>query len=315
MKTQAWPSLDYAQWKDTLQTLQRWLQIVGKVKVHRNPWTNHAWHTTYQVTSRGLSTSTIPLGDQSLTMEFDFLRHQLRIDKSEGRSFDLELKAETVASFYKRFRIALHTLGIDVEIQPFPNELPDALSFEADEIHHSYDKAAVERFFHVLVRVNNLMLQFRSEYIGKCSPVHFFWGACDLAVTRFSGKVAPEHPGVAPHISKDVMKEAYSHEVSSCGFWPGNEIYPKAAFYSYAYPADKDFGKAIITPWQSFYHADLGEYILNYDDVATSDRPEKMILDFFRSTYEVAAETGGWDRQNLEESFYLKKLQQKHQVL
>lgn len=306
-----WPQLHYNDWKATYETLHRWLQIAGKVRLSRTPWTNHSWHSTLFLSARGLTTGPIPILNRIATIDFDFIDHKVIFQDSEGRSYYMALMSESVASFYARFLKALEYMQIKAEFDPHPNECMDYISFAEDIVHDTYIPAEAHRCFQVLTRVSNVLQYFRSLYVGKCSPVHFFWGSFDLAVTRFSGRLAPEHPGLAPHISPYVMKEAYSHEVSSCGFWPGNEAYPHPAFYSYCYPVPEAFpGKVKLKG--SFYHPDLSEYILPYEVVQNSADPETLLLDFFQQTYKAAAESGDWDRERLEESPFLKHCQAKH---
>ncbi len=312
MNNIAWPKLDYQESKDTYETLHRWLQIVGKLRLNKSPWINHSWQSTFYVTSRGLTTSAIPLGDKNITVDFDFVDHKVIFTKSDGLVHSFDLTSESVSEFYRKFCVAMKKMEVEVTIDTHPNECNDYLSFNEDREHCTYNKEHAHRLFQVFVRVNNVLLQFRSRFLGKCSPVHLFWGSFDLAVTRFSGRPAPEHPGVAPHISKEVMKEAYSHEVSSCGFWPGNEWFPQAAFYSYAYPISDGFAETGIEPANAFYHKELGEFILTYDDVRKSLEPERILLDFFQSTYEAAAILGKWDRVKWEESIHMHHLQALH---
>lgn len=303
-----WPSLPYHEWKDTYETLHRWLQIVGKLRLSKTAWTNHSWHSTFYVTSRGLSTSAIPLENRNLTLEFDFIDHKLTFEDSLGKYDEIWLKSESVAAFYKKFLDSLADFNVDITFDPRPNECPDCTPFYEDKIHRTYEIEPVENFYQILVNVNNIFQKFRAEYIGKSSPVHFFWGSFDLAVSRFSGRRAPEHPGIAPHISPEVIKEAYSHEVISSGFWPGNDIYPKAAFYTYIYPEPPRFHDSIPFS-KAFYHGELKEFILPYDEVRKSNDPEDFVMGFLHSTYELAANLANWDRETLEESHFLHDLQ------
>lgn len=293
-----WPKLEYSEWKSTYETLHRFIQIVGKFRICKSPTCNHSWNSTLYVTSRGLTTSAIPLGDRNMTVDFDFIDHEVRFLDSTGRSSHIPLQNESVADFYYKFMDQLYIFGVSTHFSPAPNELEDAIPFYQDGIHRTYSRIDAHRFFQALVRVNNVLLNYRAKFTGKSSPVHFFWGSLDLAVTRFSGKEAPEHPGGVPHISDAVVKEAYSHEVMSCGFWPGNEIYPEAAFYAYAYPEPEGFAKADLTP--AFYHKDLREFVLPYETVRTSSNPEETLMTFFDSAYEQAAALGNWERESLE---------------
>ncbi|MGE3608883.1 MAG: DUF5996 family protein [Bacteriovoracaceae bacterium] len=310
-----WPELPYYHWKKTYETLHRLTQIIGKVRLSKSSWANHSWNSTLYVTSRGLSTSAIPLPNRNISLEFDFIDHKLTFEDSRGQYDEIWLKNKSVASFYKEVGHILTAFNIEMEFDPKPNECEDCVPFYQDEIHHTYELEYVERFFQILVNINNIFQKFRSDFIGKSSPVHFFWGSFDLAVTRFSGRKAPEHPGVAPHISPEIIKEAYSHELCSFGFWPGSESYPQAAFYSYAYPEPAKYSKSSISPTSAFYHQGLKEFILNYSDVRASSDPEDLIYQFLNSTYSSCADLGLWDRDALEESVYLDHLQMKHDNL
>ena len=290
----AWPSLPYAAWKDTYATLLLWTQIVGKIRLVQTPWVNHSWHVVYYVTARGLSTSPIRHGERVFQIDFDFVDHQLVILTGEGERRTLRLEPRTVADFYQALMAQLAELDLRVAINTTPNEQEEAIPFEKDRKHRSYDADAVRRFFAALLQADRLLKQFRAGFNGKCSPVHFFWGGFDLAVTRFSGRPAPEHPGGVPHLPDRVAREAYSHEVSSCGFWPGNEMLPEAAFYAYAYPEPEGFRDAAIAP-PGYYHAELREFILPYDIVREAPSPDGVVLDFLQRTYEAAAVLGRWD--------------------
>lgn len=305
-----WPKLDYAEWKLTYETLHRWLQIVGKLRLCKSPWANHSWNTTFYVTSRGLTTSAIPMGERNMTVDFDFFDHKLIFQDSTGKHMAMVLQNESVASFYTRIQECLEVMNVVPSFDPAPNEVMDATPFAEDGVHCTYERLHAHRAWQVLVRVNNVLQSFRAEFVGKSSPVHFFWGSFDLAVTRFSGRRAPEHPGGIPHLSDEVVREAYSHEVMSCGFWPGNEIYPHAAFYAYAYPEPEEFSKAKILPPEAFYSTDMHEFILPYETVRTSADPEGVIMSFFESSYRAAANLGKWDRDILEVSPHLLKMQE-----
>ena len=291
---EVWPSLSYAAWKDTYATLLLWTQIVGKIRLVQTPWVNHSWHVVYYVTARGLSTSPIRHGERVFQIDFDFIDHQLIILTGEGQRRTLRLEPRSVADFYHALMTQLAALDLRVAINTTPNELEEAIPFETDQKHRSYDPDAVRRFFAALLQADRLLKQFRAGFSGKCSPVHFFWGGFDLAVTRFSGRPAPEHPGGVPHLPDRVAREAYSHEVSSCGFWPGNEMLPEAAFYAYAYPEPKGFSDAGIA-LPGYYHRDLREFILPYDGVREAASPDGLVLDFLQRTYEAAATLGRWD--------------------
>jgi Family of unknown function (DUF5996) len=295
-----WPELPLEDWRDTCATLQLWTQIVGKIRLALTPWLNHSWHVTLYVTSRGLSTSPIPDGLRSFEIAFDFIDHLLKISTSDGASRQFPLAGHSVASFYAAVMAALGELGIHVAIDEIPNELPDPIRFSEDTQHASYDGDAVQRFFQILVNTDRVFKQFRTGFIGKASPVHFFWGSFDLAVTRFSGRRAPRHPGGVPHLPDDVACEAYSHEVSSAGFWPGGGAIDYPAFYSYAYPEPAGFRTVKVRPDAAFFSEALGEFVLPYDAVRTAENPDRALLDFLESTYQAAANAAKWDRDALE---------------
>lgn len=294
--SQPWPALPYEDWKETQTTLQLWLQIVGKVRLRKMPWTNHSWHVTFYVSSQGLTTGSMPATQGLFQVDFNFLEHQLQITTSWGEHAAVALYARSVASFYHEVFGALRSVGIEAYIHAAPNEIEPAIPFAQDTVHQSYDAEYARRFWQVLTRVYPVFTRFRAGFVGKSSPVHLFWGAMDLALTRFSGRPAPLHPGGAPNIPLAVMQEAYSHEVSSCGFWPGNEAYPHPAFYAYSYPAPAGYGQQPVTPPEAFYSPDLGEFILPYEAVRQALQPEQVLLAFLHSTYEAAARTGQWDR-------------------
>jgi hypothetical protein len=292
--------LPFEAWSDTLATLHMWTQVVGKVRLVQTPWVNHSWHVTLYVTARGLSTSPIPYGTRTFEMEFDFLAHQLVIRTGEGRTTQMPLEPQSVATFYARLMEALARLDLPVKIFAKPNEVAEAIPFEQDEIHRSYDREYASRFWRVLVQADRVLKIFRSRFAGKCSPVHFFWGAADLAVTRFSGRVAPQHPGGIPNLPDRITREAYSHEVSSAGFWPGGGPIAYPAFYSYAYPEPEGFSKAMVRPERAFYSPDFREFILPYDVVRLAASPDDMLLEFLQTTYDAAATLLRWDRAGLE---------------
>jgi hypothetical protein len=298
--TELWPPIPYEDWKDTCATLHRWAQIVGKVRLQGTPWVNHSWHATLYVTSRGLTTSPIPFGARTVEIEFDFTDHRLRFWTSDGSERSFPLQPRTVADFYGDVVRNLSELGFEVKIHRKPNELEDATPFDEDRDHRAYVPDPAHRFFLSLVQADRVLKKFRSRYLGKVSPVHFFWGSFDLAVTRFSGRRAPEHQGGIPNLPDWVTREAYSHEVSSCGFWPGNDKFPRPAFYSYAYPAPDGFGDQKAAPEAAFYSEDWGEYFLPYDAVREARDPDATLLEFLESTYAAAANRGGWEREALE---------------
>jgi hypothetical protein len=295
-----WPELNYTKLKETLTTVQLWTQIVGKIRLVKMPWINHSWHVTLYVSPRGLTTGSIPFEDGFFTIEFDFIAHQLIIRSSTNKEQRMELFQRTVADFYKELFQKLPLMGIGVKIYAKPNELELAIPFEKDDIHFQYDKEQIHLYWEALVKIEPVLIRFRAKFIGKCSPVHLFWGGFDLAVTRFSGRLAPKHNGGAPNIPLRVMQEAYSHEVSSCGFWGGNDHCPYPVFYSYCYPTPETFKDQPIQPEQAFYSTDLGEFMLRYDDVRKAPDPENFLMDFLQSTYAAAANTGHWDRKSLE---------------
>jgi hypothetical protein len=296
----SWPELPLASWRETCETLHLWTQIVGKIRLARAPWLNHSWHVALYVTERGLTTSPIPDGIRTFQIDFDFIDHHLRISSSDGVQRQLALAGQSVASFYAAVMAALAELGIHIAIDEMPNELPEPIRFSQDRTHASYDPDAVRRFLQILVNVDRVFKQFRTGFLGKASPVHFFWGSFDLAVTRFSGRRAPRHPGGVPHLSDEVACEAYSHEVSSAGFWPGSGAIDYPAFYSYAYPEPAGFRAIRVLPDATFFSEALGEFILPYDAVRTAAQPEQALLEFLQSTYEAAADAARWDREALE---------------
>ena len=297
---ETWPDIPLAPWIGTRDTLHMWLQIVGKIRLRQSPPINHSWHSTLYLTPRGLTTSPMPHGGRTFEIQMDFIDHQLVILTSDGRRGGFGLEPMTVASFYRRLMDALVSLDLPVRISARPNEVADAIPFAVDETHRSYDRDAVTRFWRAMVQIDRVFTVFRSRFIGKCSPVHLFWGALDLAVTRFSGRSAPEHPGGIPNLPDAITREAYSHEVSSAGFWPGTAPIDYPAFYSYAYPAPAGFAEARVRPDAAFYSRDFGEFVLPYEAVRTAPSPDDMLLEFLQSTYEAAAELARWDRAALE---------------
>jgi hypothetical protein len=275
-------------------------QIVGKVRLARTPWLNHSWHVALYVSGRGLTTSPIPDGARSFQIDFDFIDHMLRISTSDGQQRKLPLTAQPISAFYAAVMAALAELGIEVKIDDKPNELPDPIRFPKDRVHASYDPHAVHRFWQMLRQADRVFAKFRTGFLGKSSPVHFFWGSFDLAVTRFSGRSAPRHPGGVPNLPDAVAQEAYSHEVSSAGFWPGGGGIDYPAFYSYAYPEPKGFRTTRVRPDTALFSDALAEFILPYDSVRTAADPDNMLLDFLQSTYEAAADAAEWNRAALE---------------
>ena len=295
-----WPSLPFNEWQDTYATLHMWTQIVGKIRLIQRPWVNHSWHVSLYVTSRGLTTSPIPFGNRTCQIDFDFIDHRLLISVSDGGLASMALQARPVADFYAELMATLAELGVGVKIHTTPNELADGIPFEQDYTHASYDADYAHRLWLALVQADRVLKKFRSCFIGKSSPSHFFWGSFDLALTRFSGRLAPDHPGGVPQCPDWVTREAYSHEVSSCGFWPGGGpvLYP--VFYSYAYPEPAGFGTAPMRPDKAIYESSLHEFILPYDDVRLAPSPDALLLEFLQSSYEAAARLGNWHRSALE---------------
>jgi len=296
----AWPSLPYAAWKETFETLRLWTQIVGKVRLAQSPRVNHQWHVTLYVTARGLTTSPIPHGSRTFQIDFDLIEQRLWIHAHDGASRSFALEPQPVSAFYRKIFLLLGELGLPVTINRKPNELAEAIPFDEDEVHCSYDAGYAQRFWRALVQADRVFKAFRGRFAGKCSPVHYFWGSGDLAVSRFSGRRAPVHPGGAPNMPDRLLREAYSHECSSCGFWPGGENAPYPFFFSYAYPAPPGFADAPVRPKAARYDPALGEFVLPYDAVRESADPDDTLLDLLQSTYDAAADLGGWDRAGLE---------------
>jgi hypothetical protein len=295
-----WPELPYDAWRDTAATLHLRLQIVGKIALVQRPWVNHSWHVALRITARGIGTGLIPHEAGSLQIDFDFVEHRLLLHVVDGRTVSLKLQPQPTANFYRDVMSALATLGVPVKINTLPNELPDPIPFDTDETHRSYDSESVNRYWRALVQATRVFEQFRARFIGKNSPVHFFWGSADLAVTRFSGRTAPPHPGGVPHLPDWVAREAYSHEVSSAGFWAGADQYPEACFYSYAYPEPPGFAAASIAPLGAHYSDKLREFVLPYETARRAASPDAAVLEFLQSTYEAAANLGRWPREALE---------------
>lgn len=295
-----WPSLPLAAWKDTYATPHRRTQTAGKVRLRQSPMLNHWWQVALYLTARGLTTSPIPYGERSFGIEFDFRTHRLRIETADGNARVLALAPRSVADFYREFMARLRELGLEVKIWPVPVELPGVIPFAEDRVHASYDAEYAHRCWRVLLQADRVLKEFRSRFLGKASPVHFFWGSFDLAATRFSGRRAPELSSGGPNVAAWVMQEAYSHEVRSAGFWPGDDRFPEPAFYAYAYPEPEGFAAHPVRPEPAFYHRELHEFLLPYEAVRTARSPDRMLLDFFQTTYEAAADLGRWDRAALE---------------
>jgi hypothetical protein len=293
-----WPELTLGSWDETRETLHRWTQIVGKVRLALEPFVNQWWQVPLYVTARGLTTSLMHAGDRGLEIEFDFIDHALLIRTTAGEARTVELRPRSMADFYESTMGALKDLGVSVSILARPVEIADATPFPADQVHHHYDGEAAQRFWRALVQSHRVMTEFRSSFIGKVSPVHFFWGGFDMAVTRFSGRTAPKHPGGAPNCADWVMELAYSHEVSSCGFWPGGS--PEGSFYAYAYPEPKGFAEWKVQPAEAYYDPAWREFLLPYSAVRKAADPDASLMSFFEGTYEAAAELAKWDRSALE---------------
>ena len=293
-----WPSLPWEAWQDTCATLHMWSQIIGKIRLAQAPLVNHWWQVPFYITSRGLTTSPMPYEARIFQIDFDFISHELIVLADSGEKRSLELKPRTVADFHQELMAALKSLGIEPSIWTTPVEVEERIPFEHDTKHASYDPDYAQRFWRVIVQADRVMKEFRARFIGKASPVHFFWGAFDLAVTRFSGRRAPDHPGV-PNVGRNVMLEAYSHEVSSAGFWPGAWL-GEPAFYAYAYPEPAGFKEYPVQPEEAYYNSDMGEFLLPYEAVRKAGSPDDKLLAFLQTTYEAAAESGKWDRAALE---------------
>lgn len=298
----AWPRLPLNEWQSTYATLQLWTQIVGKTRLRLSPMQNHWWHCTLYVTSRGLGTSPIPYGDRTFEIEFDFLDHQLVLRTSDGETRTMPLVPRAVADFFREYLALLRSLGFEVRIHGAPNEVADPIPFAEDRVHASYDAEAVQRCWRVLVHSDRVLKEFRGRFIGKCSPVHFWWGGFDLACTRFSGRGAPPHPGGLPNVPDDVTREAYSHECISAGWWPGGGPIAEPAFYAYAYPEPPGCPDAPVRPTAARYDRTMREWILPYDAVRDAPDPGAALMEFLQSTYDAAAGLGAWDRAALERS-------------
>jgi Family of unknown function (DUF5996) len=294
MTREGWPALPYEAWKDTSATLHMWSQIVGKVALARAAPINHSWGIALQVTARGLTTRTLPYGDRSFRLAFDFIDHQLVIETSDGSRRALLLTPRTVAEFYREVMATLHAMGLPVKIWPMPVEVPNPIRFDEDTVHRSYDPSFANRFWRILLKIQDALTASSCTFVGKCSPVHFFWGSFDLAVTRFSGRPAPPREGPA------FMRDAYSHEVISHGFWPGSAPVLEPAFYAYAVPEPQGLKDASVRPDGAYYHKELGEFVLPYDAVRSVASPERAIMEFVDSTYAAAATLAKWDRAALE---------------
>ncbi len=298
--TGPWPAIPFDEGRDTVATLQLWTQIIGKIRLVQTPWLNHSWHVPLYVTVNGLSTGSIPYDHRIFQIDMDFIRHELVIRVADGRHRTLALQAYSVADFYARVISLLAELGLPVDINEMPNEIADPIAFSQDTVHHHYDADYANRLWQVLLQSDRVFRIFRTGFLGKSSPVHFFWGSFDLAATRFSGRPAPLHPGGVPHLSDAVTREAYSHEVSSAGFWPGGGAVDYPVYYSYAYPMPRGFDSCDINIGEAFFHKDLGEFLLPYEAVRKAPDPDSLLLDFLQNTYVAAAELANWDRAELE---------------
>ena len=296
---ECWPELRLADWQDTYATLHMWTQIVGKIRLELTPKVNHWWNVPLYVSSRGLHTSLIPFADRQFDMEFDFLEHQLVIRTTDARTASVTLAPRSVADFYEHVMDALRSLGIDARIWKMPVEVANPIAFDQDRVHAAYDREQVQRLWRILLSVDEVFKAFRARFVGKSSPVHFFWGSFDLAITRFSGRRAPEGNDADPILRK-IMQEAYSHEVISAGWWPGSGEIKEAAFYCYAAPTPSGFAEQSVRPAEAFYHSGLGEYVLMYDDVRRAKSPSSSLMDFLQTTYEVGARCGNWNCAELE---------------
>lgn len=300
MHGSAWPALPYAEWRDTLETMHMWSQIAGKVRLALAPPVNHGWHVTLPLTARGFTTGPLPHGSRFFQVDFDFVAHACRIVVSDGGEEEIALRPMAVADFHAALTARLAKLDLEVRIWNRPVEVADPVPFHEDRIHASYDAGAATRFVHALARAAAVLQVFRGGFIGKSSPVHFFWGSFDLAVTRFSGRTAPEHPGGVPNLADRITREAYSHELFSAGWWPGSDAFPEPAFYAYAYPEPDGFRDARMPGDVAFYHPELREFLLPWERVRTAADPERTVLDFLDAAYDAAADRGAWDRQSLE---------------
>jgi hypothetical protein len=300
MKTPAWPALPLDGWRPTYDTLHLWSQIVGKTRLALAPMQNHWWQVALWVTSRGMGGAPLPVGQRTLDIDFDFVDHRLVLRTSEGETRTVTLAPKAVADFFDEYRAALRALQVDVRIRPVPSEMESVTPFDQDRAHAAYDADAAQRCWRALVQADRVMRAFRGRFLGKCSPVHFWWGAFDLSCTRFSGRPAPPHPGGIPNLPDRVTREAYSHECISAGWWPGGGALNEAAFYAYAYPEPAGLPEAPVRPAAAYYHPQLREFILPYEAVRTAEDPDATLLEFLQSSYEAAADLARWDRGALE---------------
>ncbi len=297
---QTWPILTFSDIQATLETLHQWIQIVGKVRLKTMPWQNHSWHVSLYISPKGFTTNPIPYKGRIVQIDFDFKQHKLLLECSNAGTAEVDLYPRTVADFHREFFEKLDVLDIDVKIHGSPNEMEPAIPFSENTINNSYDKEAAQAIWKTMLKANEVFNQFRSDFVGKVSPVHLFWGAFDLAVTRFSGNEAPLHQGGMPNMPLDVMQEAYSKEVSSAGFWLGSKDFPFPVFYAYSYPSPAEFGKQKVQPPEAFWSDEMGEFFLKYEDVQKASNPDEVLMSFLQSTYEASVRTAHWDRAKLE---------------
>ena len=298
--TAGWPELPSEDWSETVEALHLWTQIVGKIRLGYAPWINHSWGVPLYVSTRGLRTSMIPHGSDAVELEFDFIDHELGIHTTAGQGRSIQLEAQPVAEFHRSVLTSMESVGIPVTINPMPSEIPGAIPFDRDTAVRPYDPSHASALWRALVQIDRVLTRFRADFKGKASPVHFFWGSFDLAASRFSGRTAPPHPGGIPNFPDDVAQEAYSHEVTSAGFWPGSRSAPEPIFYSYAYPTPEGFSDADVEPAEAFWLDEIGEFALPYATVVATEDPDATLLSFFDSTHAAAAELARWDRAVLE---------------
>ena len=295
-----WPKLNFPDIQETLETLHQWIQIVGKIRLRTMPWQNHSWHSTLYVTTSGFSTHSIPFKGTTFQIDFDFKQHKLLLQCDHTEPTAVDLAPKTVAQFYEEVMKALAAIGVNIKIHARPNEIDPAIPFKENTTNRTYEPQAAHAIWQSLLRANEVFNNFRTHFVGKASPVHLFWGAFDLAVTRFSGNPAPLHEGKVPNMPAEVMQEAYSQEVSSAGLWLGSKEFPVPIFYSYAYPVASTFEEQKVSPAASFYSKEMGEFILKYEDVQQAPHPDETLYQFLQTTYEAAANTSNWDRKKLE---------------
>jgi hypothetical protein len=296
----SWPALPFDEWRDTHATLHLWLQIVGKIRLAQSPWINHSWHVSLYLTPRGLTTLAIPHGTRSFQVDLDFIAHRIQVESSDGEARSMAMEPKPVSVFYHELMEILNALRVPVKIARKANELPQCIRLDQDSVHRPYDSEYANRFWRVLLQTDRVLNIFRARFRGKSSPVHFFWGNMDIALSRFSGRPAPEHPGGRPNLPDSVLRDAYSHEVVECGFWPGEAENPEPLFYCVAYPEQKGFAKATVKPSTAHYSESLKEFVLPYDEIRSSASADDMVLEFLQSTYETAATLARWDRVKLE---------------